>query len=65
MIKSKVLQLLYGGTTTVEDFHYEQLVAPPLLSFLSSYDIEQLRETATSIKLSGDINTKYNIIVTF
>ena len=62
MIKSKVLQLLYGGTTTVEDFHYEQLVAPPLLSFLSSYDIEQLRETATSIKLSGDINTKYNII---
>lgn len=62
MIKSKVLQLLYGGTTTVEDFHYEQLVAPPLSSFLSPYDIEQLRETATSIKLSGDVNTKYMII---
>lgn len=62
MIKSKVLQLLYGGTTTVEDFHYDQLVAPPLLSFLSPYDIEQLRETATSIKLSGDVNTKYKII---
>ena len=62
MIKSKVLQLLYGGTTTVEDFHYDQLVAPPLLSFLSPHDIEQLRETATSIKLSGDVNTKYKII---
>lgn len=62
MIESKLLKMLYGGTTTIEDFNYDMLIAPPLLSLLNPYDIEQLRQTATSISLSADINKKYEMI---
>lgn len=62
--KSKVLALLYGGTTTIEEFHWENLVAPPIATFLTPTDIGDLHETATSIRWSGDINKKYNIIDT-
>lgn len=64
MIESKILKLLYGGVTTIEDFHYDNIIAPPLLSLITPYDIEQLRLVATDIKLSGDVNKKYTIIDT-
>lgn len=59
---SKILRMLYGGVTTPIDFCYENLSAPPLLCLLSEYDIDQLRQTAMSVSLSGDINTKYRIM---
>ncbi len=62
MIESKLLKMLYGGTTSIADFNYDMLTAPPLLSLLNPYDIEQLRQTATSITLSADINKKYEMI---
>lgn len=54
--------MLYGGVTTPIDFCYENLSAPPLSQMLSDYDIDQLRQTAMSVSLSGDINTKYRIM---
>lgn len=58
----KILRMLYGGVTTPIDFCYENLSAPPLSQMLSDYDIDQLRQTAMSVSLSGDINTKYRIM---
>lgn len=57
-----ILNLLYSGTTTALDFHYENLCAPPILSFLTIQDIEELRKIATSVRLSGDVDKKYQMI---
>lgn len=62
MINSNLLRALYGGTTSVIDFCYDTLVGPPLLSLMHPYDIEQLRQIATSIELAGNIDKKYQII---
>lgn len=62
MINSKLLRALYGGTSTVIDFCYDNITAPPLLSLMHPYDIEQLNQIATSIELAGNVDKKYQII---
>lgn len=59
---TELLNMLYSGVTTAVDFHYDQLQAPPLLSLLTIYDINELRKIATSVALSGNVDKKYKMI---
>lgn len=59
---TELLNMLYSGVTTAVDFHYDQLQAPPLLSLLTIYDIDELRKIATSVALSGNVDKKYKMI---
>lgn len=63
MVDNEVLRILYGGVTTIPEFNYETLSAPPLNQILwHPNDIGDLRSIATSIRYSGDINKKYILI---
>lgn len=62
MAKTNVLELLYRKTKSIEEFNFDNLTAPPLLSLLSYQDIYELNKIARSVKLSGKIDTKYKMI---
>lgn len=63
MVDNEVLRVLYGGVTTIPEFNYETLSAPPLNQILwHPNDIGDLRSIATSIRYSGNINKKYILI---
>ena len=60
--RSYILDRLKSKSTTIEDFNFETLAAPPLYMFLSPYDIEELRSIATSVRLSGKSKERLNRI---
>lgn len=63
VVDNEVLRILYGGVTTIPEFNYETLSAPPLSQILwHPNDIGDLRSIATSIRYSGNINKKYILI---
>lgn len=63
MIDNELLRVLYGGVTTIPDFNYDTLTAPPLNQILwHPNDIADLRNIATSIRYAGNIKAKYNFI---
>ena len=59
---SNILDTLYSGTTTALNFHYDNLMAPPIGWLLSPTDIEDLKRIALSVKLSGNIRKKLQCI---
>lgn len=59
---SNILDTLYSGTTTALNFHYDNLMAPPIGWLLSPTDIEDLKHIALSVKLSGNIRKKLQCI---
>ena len=48
--------------TSIEEFNYDRLTAPPLYMMLSQQDIDQLHYIATSVKYSGNARKKYEAI---
>lgn len=62
MERSKIIERMKSRTTTIDQFNYDALSAPPLLSLLSYDDIEYFRRLATSIKYSAKIDYKYSEI---
>lgn len=60
--RSYILDRLKSRRTTIEDFNYDMLTAPPLSMFLSPWDIEELRKVATSVRLSSKLQEKYKMI---
>ena len=60
--RSYILDRLKSKSTTIEDFNFETLAAPPLYMFLSPYDVEELRNIATSVRLSGKSKERLNRI---
>lgn len=60
--RSYIIDRLKSKRTTIEDFNYDALTAPPLSMFLSPWDIEELRRIATSLRLSGKLQEKYKLI---
>lgn len=62
MNRSKIIERMKSKTTTIDQFNYDALSAPPLLSLLTYDDIEYFRRLATSIKYSAKIDFKYKEI---
>lgn len=60
--RSELLNRLMARTTTIDDFNFDNLWAPPLLSFLTVEDINYFHKLATSIKYSSKIDFKYSEI---
>lgn len=57
-----ILNRIKGRQITIEEFDYDNLMAPPLYSLLSPYDIEELRGIATSLRLSAKPQERYKLI---
>lgn len=62
MAKVDVLDILMSRHKTPQEFHFENLIIPPMHYYLSYEDIEALRKIATSARLSSKINVKYSMI---
>lgn len=60
--RSYVLERLKSKRTTIEDFNFDKLTAPPLCMFFTPYDIQRLFEIATSVSLSSKPKEKFKQI---
>lgn len=57
-----IIDILRAKQSTPMEFEYDALMIPPMQYYLSPQDVEQLRQIATSIKLSSKIDIKYQMI---
>lgn len=57
-----LIDRIQSKVTTIEDFNYDKLTAPPLAMLLSQQDIDNLYYIATSVKYSGKPDKKYEAI---
>ena len=62
MARADLLNILYSAHKTPLEFQFDSLMAPPLLSLLSVYDIKQLYDLARDPKLSSKLNKKLEYI---
>lgn len=60
--RSFILDRVKSRTTSIEEFNFDQLAAPPLKALLSPTDIGDLQYIATSVKLSAKPEQKYKYI---
>ena len=60
--RSFILDRVKSRTTSIEEFNFDQLSAPPLKVLLSPTDIGDLHYIATSVKLSAKPEQKYKYI---
>ena len=60
--RNYIIDRLTSKRTSIEEFEYDRLTAPPLSSMLSPYDIAELNRVAKSIKLSSKPKEKLYII---
>lgn len=64
MADRELLNLLYDGLVTQEDFNYDMLCTVPLYSLFSPYDIQELYKIATSSDLSAKPAMKFQLMDT-
>ena len=60
--RNYILERLKSKITSQEEFNFDNLKAPPLNMFLSSYDIAELNYIIRSIRLSSKPKEKYQAI---
>lgn len=60
--KLEILNALQQVQRTPLEFHYEQLVVPPLWAYLSPWDVNELYKIASSASLSGQMLKKLEMI---
>ena len=53
MARNEIIERLKSKDTSIYDFNFDNLQAPPISSIFSTYDLERLHYLATSIKMSG------------
>ena len=58
-VRSNTLDRLKSRNTTIDDFNFDNLWAPPLLSFLTVEDINYLHKLATSIRYTSKTEFKF------
>ena len=58
-IRSNTLDRLKSRNTSIDDFNFDNLWAPPLLSFLTIEDINYLHKLATSIRYTSKTEFKF------
>ena len=59
MIDDVIMKRIMSKTTSIDNFNFDNLVAPSLYNLLTVQDIEYFRYLATSVKYSAKINLKY------
>lgn len=59
LTRQALIDKIQSKVTSIEDFNFDKLVAPPLYSLLSQYDIDRLYYIATSVKYSSKPKIKY------
>lgn len=62
MVENTLLKRLVSATKSIEEFDFDKMMGPPLLSLLTVQDIEYFNYLATSIKYSAQIDYKYKEI---
>lgn len=62
MAKVDVLDILRAKKMDPLEFHFESLWIPPMNMYLSQQDVDELRNIATSARLSSKIRQKYEMI---
>ena len=62
MAKVSILDVMMSKNMEPGEFEFDSLWIPPMNYYLSNQDIEQLRQIATSARLSSQIQKKYDII---
>lgn len=60
--RQSLLDKIQSKIVSIEEFNYDALVAPPLFTLLDASDINRLYKIATSVKLSGNVRKKYEMI---
>ena len=60
--RNYILTRLKSRRTSIDEFNFDSLVAPPLYMFLSPYDIQQIHSIARSLKLSAKPEVRYEEI---
>jgi len=59
MARADILKKLYSKKISPLDFHFDNLMAYPLLSYITIQDIQALNKIATSLKLASKPKLKY------
>lgn len=59
---SLIQQLYSKEKDNALEFNYDELKAPPIGALFSFQDIEELKQIAISVRYSGNINKKYELI---
>lgn len=54
-----LISVMYGGTTDLNSFKWDQMTTAPILSLMTTQDIDYIRKLILSPKYSGD--TKYKL----
>ena len=54
-----ILNMMYRGTTTIENFNWDSMTTVPILSLMTSQDIDYIKQLILSPRYSG--NNKYKI----
>lgn len=60
--RNYVIDRVKSRHITVDDFNFDKLSAPPLSMFFTAQDLSQLNYIAKSVKLSGKLKTKLEMI---
>lgn len=62
MANVSIMDVLMTKDMDPLEFHFESLWIPPITCYLTPQDVEQLRQIATSVRLSSQIQKKYKMI---
>ena len=62
LTRQALIDRCQSKVTSIEEFNYDMLTAPPLSMLLSQFDIDKLYYIATSVKYSGNPQKKYKAI---
>ena len=57
--EKELMNVMYGGTTTLEQFNWDKMRTVPILSLMSMQDIDYIRKLILSPRYSG--NNKYKM----
>lgn len=62
MSRQNIIDIMQSKITDPSSFNFDHLMGPGLYNLLSPMDIEQLHQIATSVRYSGNIRKKYQLI---
>ena len=59
---SAISDILYTKEQTPLEFQFDNLMGPPVYSFLTREDVYQLNKIATSLKYASNVKLKYKMM---
>ena len=62
MNRNSIIERMTSKSVCVNDFNFDSLLAPPISSIFSPYDLERLHYLATSVRMSGKQMEKFKEI---